>query len=182
MLSQPRSTAVKLAPSKDYDLSELSVLHIDEDKYVRDVVRIILLRLGVQTITSVESVDLGLERLGSHRADLVLYGRPSCGTNGVRFTHMLRRSAAVLDTLIPVILVSSRVEFSNTVQARDEGIIEFFGSPISVSALYGRITRIIDNQNSGVNPSTFFGSARQSSLARVETHTFDGQLPDDWAQ
>lgn len=144
-----------------YNLSELNVLHIDADKYVRDVVRAILFRLGVESVTSIESVELGYEHLRNHPIDLVLYGRPSCEQNGVRFTHTLRHDTNVLDPYVPIILVSSRVEFSRTIQTRDEGTIEFFGSPISASALYARITRIIDNQNANVRPNTYFGSARQ---------------------
>ena len=157
-----------------YDFSELSVLHIDEDKHVRDVVRVILTRLGVRIITSVENAEFAMARMQHHTTDLVLFGQPSCGQNGVRFTHTLRRSDNVLDSLVPIILVSSRVAFSRSIPVRDEGMVEFFGSPISAEALYSRIARIIDNQRNPVQPLTYFGSMSQhahSSFRQSMTHT-----------
>ena len=144
-----------------YDFSELSVLHIEEDKYVRDVVQTILTRLGVRMITSVENAEFAMMHMQHDPIDLVLFGQPSCGQNGVRFTHMLRESENALGLLVPVILVSSRVEFSRTIPVRDESTVEFFGSPISAEALYSRIARVIDNQRQPVQPRSYFGSMPQ---------------------
>jgi len=144
-----------------YDLSELRVLVVDDNKNMRAIVGEALRALGVRKIHEAEDGADALKLLQTAAADIVICDWNMSPIDGIEFTRMLRNASDTKNPYVPVIMLTGHTEYSRVVEARDCGIHEFLAKPISPKALYRRIVSIIRNPRDFIKTRTFFGPDRR---------------------
>ena len=79
---------------KRLDLSDLSFLIIDDNNYMRKLLRALLSGYGVRHIAEADCVDAGMESLRTTDCDMVLCDWEMPGKTGIEFLKELRASYA----------------------------------------------------------------------------------------
>lgn len=144
-----------------YDFQNLNVLVVDDNKYMRDLVRTILHALGVKNICEAADGAQAFERLTLFPADLAICDLMMVPLDGLDFVRMLRTAKDSPNPFLPVIMLTGHTELPRIREVRDAGAEEILAKPISTTALYGRMVELVENPRSYVRTKTYFGPDRR---------------------
>jgi len=152
------------------DLSNLSILLVDDSVFMRRIIKTYLTSFHVRHIMEADDGIQAIERLQSNRPDMVITDWLMPHINGLELTRHIRSEEKSPDPYMPVIMLSSYSERWRVIQARDSGVTEFLCKPISAKSLYLRIAVSIVKPRPFVRTKSFFGPDRR----RFIDPTFDG--------
>ena len=120
------------------DLQDLSVMLVDDDEGMRQLVRRMLLRLKVPTIIEAEGGQQALERLGAE-PDLV--NLVICDWNMPEMSGMdLFGRVREINPKLPFLMLTGRADLSSILAAKKAGIPAYIVKPISQQELKTKIT------------------------------------------
>lgn len=125
------------------DLSELSVLVIDDNSHMRSLFRAILSGFGVRRVLEAGDGSDGLAMMLDRKPDLVICDWVMSPLNGAEFLSILRSDTDPLIATTPVIMVSADARKPVILRALDLGIHEFLAKPVSPAMLYQRMQRVL---------------------------------------
>ena len=145
----------------DLDLSDLRILIVDDYPPMRTILRIMLRALGIRDIGEASDGLSAIDEMKGFPADIVIADYRMLPMDGVKLTHRIRRGEGGIDPFTPVIMVSGYSEKSRIFQARDAGVTEFLGKPISATLLYYRLRAVIENPRPFIRSPDFFGPDRR---------------------
>jgi CheY-like chemotaxis protein len=145
----------------DLDLSDLSILIVDDYPPMRAILRVMLKALGVRDIGEANDGLAAIDEMKGFCADIVIADYRMVPMDGVDLTLRIRDGQAGIDPFTPVIMVSGHSEKSRICQARDAGVTEFLGKPISATLLYYRLRAVIENPRPFIRSPDFFGPDRR---------------------
>ncbi len=145
----------------DLDLSDLSILIVDDYPPMLTILRIMLQALGIRDIGQANDGLAALDEMQGFRADIVIADYRMVPMDGVKLTLRIRRGEAGVDPFTPIIMVSGHSEKSRICEARDAGVTEFLGKPISATLLYYRLRAVIENPRPFIRSPDFFGPDRR---------------------
>ena len=100
---------------------------IDDDEHIRELARLALERLGGHAVVTAESGAAGLELARAERPDAVIVDVMMPGMDGPETVRRLRGDAAIAD--IPVILLTAKVQPSDTARFDDLGVEAVLAKP-----------------------------------------------------
>jgi DNA-binding response OmpR family regulator len=143
-----------------YDLSELSVLFLEQHAPMRHLMRSVLRELGINKIAAASAPEEAYRMFAKEPVDLILTDwAPTL--DGMAFLKLVRTAVDSPDPYVPVIVVTAHTEIGRVYTARDLGMTEFLAEPISAKLLYGRIRAVIENKRPFVRSDSFFGPDRR---------------------
>ena len=142
-------------------LANIKFLVVDDNAFMRTIIRRILATLGVQEIREANDGAEALKALQTWPADIVLLDWEMTPFDGIEFTQMVRHDHDTINTFLPIIMVSAHSEYWRISAARDAGVTEFLVKPISAKSLFARIRNVIENPRPFVNAPGFFGPDRR---------------------
>lgn len=145
---------------KSYNLAQLRVLILEENPFMRRLLRSILRELGVRKVLEADAPDNALRVLRENKIDLV-FSDWAPGLDALKFLREVRSSTDLPDLTLPVIIVSAFTELNHVLAARDFGMTEFLAKPISAETVYSRICSVIENRRPFVKAIGFFGPDRR---------------------
>ena len=120
------------------DLQDLSVMLVDDDEGMRQLVRRMLLRLKVPTIIEAEGGEKALDRLGAE-PDLV--NLVICDWNMPEMSGMdLFGRVREINPKLPFLMLTGRADLSSILAAKKAGIPAYIVKPISQQELKTKIT------------------------------------------
>ncbi|MDA0240056.1 MAG: response regulator, partial [Proteobacteria bacterium] len=154
-------------------LAQLRVLILEENPFMRRLLRSILRELGVRRVSEAESPDDAFIILKENKIDLV-FSDWAPGLDALKFLREVRSSTQLPNLTLPVIIVSAFRERSHVLAARDFGMTEFLAKPISAETVYSRICSVIENRRPFVKAVNFFGPDRRRR--RIEYQGTDRRL------
>lgn len=143
------------------DMSALRVVVIDDNTYMRRIVRTLLHSFGVREVMEAEDGATGLELFQSHLPDIVITDWAMPIFDGIELTRMIRNPNSSPNAYVPIILLTGHSEKKRVIEARDAGITEFLAKPISAKLLYQRIASTILTPRPFVKTATYFGPDRR---------------------
>ena len=143
------------------DFSRLRLLVIDDNAYMRRIVRMLLQGLGVREVQEAEDGASGLEAFTYFGPDIVLLDWMMPIFDGREFTQMIRQQSANANPYVSIIMLTAHSEMKHVMAARDAGVTEFLAKPISAKALYGRILNAVANPRPFIKTQTYFGPDRR---------------------
>lgn len=117
-------------------LQRLSVLVVDDNQNMRELVRSILEALGVVNIYDARDCEHAISKTRDFNIDLVIADWVMEPMDGLQLVKWIRSSTDSPDQFLPVIMVTGHTERARITEARDAGINEFMAKPISAKALY----------------------------------------------
>ena len=157
--------------TKILDLSQMNFLVVDDNPYMRSILRTILNMLGSPPMVEAEDGASGLRALKSFPVDIAIVNWMMRPIDGIEFTRTLRSSSDSPNPMLPVIMLSGHTEPKRIAQARNAGVTEFLSKPVSPRALYLRIEEVILRPRQFVQTKTFHGPDRH----RHDNDKYSGQ-------
>lgn len=162
-----------------YDLHDLRVLIVDENKHMRQVISSILHALGVNFIGKAESGEEALKEVLGACPDVILTGRMVQPIDGVELTRRLRAHKDKYINMMPIIMVTSYTEDVFVKEARDAGVDEFLAKPISPKAMYSRLIAIVEHRRDFVKTGDFLGPDRRRKKTSKNLHRRNSDEADE---
>lgn len=144
-----------------YNFANLRVLLVEDDNYMRVLVRDILKAFGVGEIRTAKEGTAGYEELRRFAADIVIVDWLMQPMNGLEFLDRLRNAVDTPNPYVPAIMLTAFTEIERVKLSRDTGITEFLAKPFTPEKLYGRIASVIEDQRMYVRSDTYFGPDRR---------------------
>jgi CheY-like chemotaxis protein len=118
-----------------------SVIVVDDDQYLREVLSFMLERLG-HTVTTAGSPTEALAVFESHRFDAAILDWSMPGMTGGELCAQMRRDPAVADT--PVMILTAHADQQTRDQALAAGADQFMTKPLSLADLSSGVEDLIN--------------------------------------
>lgn len=144
-----------------YDFERLSVLVVDDNKHMRNLVKSILHALGIKNVREAADAPEAFKELQRFSADLVITDWHMEPLDGLDFVRLVRTAKDSPNPYIPMIMLTGHTEMIRVVEARDAGVNEFLAKPISARGLYARMVSIIEHPRPYIRTKTYFGPDRR---------------------
>lgn len=122
-------------------LDQLKVLIIDDQDFVRAIIRKMLGQVGIGNVVEARDGSSGLESVGRDRPDLVICDVRMRPLDGFGFVRSLRANPE--NAAIPVILLTAHTDETTMALADDVGVDAFLAKPVLAAALKDMIAQVI---------------------------------------
>ncbi|MGE5145761.1 MAG: response regulator [Candidatus Eiseniibacteriota bacterium] len=129
---------------KAYDLSQLRVTIVDDDRQMRTILTACLNAFGVTDVQVCTDGKEALGRLWLFPADIVLTDWEMKPMSGIELVHALRDETTSPRPDIPIIMISGHTQAEKVLEARDSGVTLFLAKPIAPHALYSRLVHVLE--------------------------------------
>lgn len=144
-----------------YSLDQLQVLLVEDNMHMRALLRSMLQAYGIRAIRDAHNGQQAIDQLLNYTPDIVITDWVMEPVDGIALTRYLRSDDASPDNFLPVIMVTGHTQEWRVLQARDAGVTEFLGKPVSAEGLYQRIQAVIEKPRPFVRTVDFFGPCRR---------------------
>ena len=143
------------------DISNIKVLIVDDNAFMRRILMHILQGLHVRKIVQAADGADAFDKLQNFEPDIILVDWEMTSVDGLEFIKMIRNDDRKQDRFIPIILVTAHSQEYRVMQARDAGINEMLIKPVSAELLYKRIQAVVERPRPFVDAPDFFGPDRR---------------------
>ena len=158
------------------DLKELAarfatikVLVVDDEYYMRKVVRTLLMSIGVCTIYEASDGPAGLEIIRTMAPDVVIVDWEMPGLDGAGFVRMVRSPETFPFPDVPIIMLTGDGERSRVIEAVQIGVNEFLLKPVSSKALQDRMVAVLTKPRVVVKSGDYYGPVPRKLAAAVHS-------------
>lgn len=155
---------------KNYDLSEISVLVVENNRYFVRILTALLEALGVRQLHSATSGDEALKILRKTEVDLILTEWQLYPMHGRELIATLRTGSEGHDPTTPIIVVTGQTDAKSVESMRDAGANEVIAKPVSAKAIYERVVANIERPREFVRAGDYVGPDRRR---KVDVHRSD---------
>ena len=149
------------------DVTKLNILIVEDNVHFRTLIHSILQALGISNLEEARDGNEALEILGELSPDLVILDWKMEGMDGVECVRQIRAMDGA-NRFVPIIMVTGYTEPSLKKKARDAGVNDFLGKPISPQSLLGRIVAVMENQRPFYESDDYFGPDRRRKNRKHE--------------
>src|SRR6202162_1602912 len=143
------------------------VVVVDDEHYMRKVVRTMLLSIGIREVHEAPDGQAGLELIRRVAPDVVILDWQMPGLDGPGFVRMVRSPGNFPYPNVPIILLTGHGERSRVVEAVKIGVNEFLLKPVSVKALQDRMVAVLTKQRQIMQSGDYYGPAPRKLAAAV---------------
>jgi len=119
------------------------VLVVDDEHFMRKVVRTLLMSLGVRAIYEAHDGVSGLNAIRSLAPHVVILDWQMPGLDGAAFARMVRSPDTFPYPDIPIIMLTGHAERARVMEAVEIGVNEFLLKPVSTKALHDRMVSVL---------------------------------------
>jgi DNA-binding response OmpR family regulator len=144
------------------------VLVVDDDYYMRKVIRSLLQVSGIKTFYEAPNGLEGIEAIITLSPDVVILDWNLPDINGAEFMRIVRSPLTFPLPAVPIIMLTGRVERETVVEAVRLGVNEFLCKPVSAKTLYERILAIRAKPREMVRIGDYYGPAPRRVAANAE--------------
>jgi len=120
--------------------NQTSVLVVDDETAILDMIRFALEQAGLQAHTAANAYD-ALLCINDQRPDIILMDWMMPGVSGIELTRRLRRDSNTED--IPIIMLTARVTEDDKVLGLEAGADDYLIKPFSPRELLARIKAVL---------------------------------------
>lgn len=152
---------------QSYDIENVHFLIVDPSEHMAQLLVSMLRILGVRRITAARDGGSALEMISANAPDIVLTEIAMEPMDGFELMSRIRNSREGISSTLPIIVVSAYTESGFVQRARDSGMDEFLGKPVSVKMLYRKIVAVIESRRDFVKVSRYFGPDRRRHHGNV---------------
>ena len=126
--------------------SMLSVLIVDDSRYMRDVIKAVLAAYGCLDVALADGVSQAKEILSNRTVDLALVDWVLEEGDGLELVRWIRQGTDRPNPYIPVVMLTGHSEERHVREARDAGASDFIVKPVSRERLLSMFTKIVPHQ------------------------------------
>ncbi|HVZ52782.1 MAG TPA: response regulator [Pseudolabrys sp.] len=146
----------------------IKVLLVDDELYMRKVVRTMLMGIGVRNIYEAADGPSGLETIRAVAPDIVILDWEMPGLDGCAFMRMVRSPTTFPIPDIPIIMLTGHGERSRVIEAITVGVNEFLLKPVSSKALQDRLVAVLAKPRPVVKSGAYYGPAPRKMMTAVK--------------
>jgi DNA-binding response OmpR family regulator len=158
-------------------IEAMKVLVVDDEQYMRKVVRTMLLAIGVKTVYEAADGQSGLDAICRHHPDLVIVDWEMPGLDGATFVRLIRSPQHFPFPDVPIIMLSGHGDRWRVVEAAKLGAHEYLLKPVSTRALHERIAAIVTIPRPFITLDDYYGPAPRKLFNRDEARPVSSQKP-----
>ena len=151
------------------------VLVVDDDYYMRNVIRSLLQANGIKTFYDAADGLTGLESIITLNPDVVILDWDMPDINGGEFMRIVRSPLTFPMPAVPVIMLTGHVEREKVIEAVRLGVNEFLCKPVSAKAIFERIVAIRVKPREMVRIGDYYGPAPRKVAANIEALADPGE-------
>lgn len=144
-----------------YDFSNLRVLVVDDNRFMRETVEAILASIGIGTVYHAENAEDGYNKTREKQPDVIVSDWDMEPGDGITLVKWLRSRKDSPDRYIPIIMLTGYSELNRVMAARDSGVTEFLAKPVSTKSMHARLMSIIDQPRPFIRTDSYFGPDRR---------------------
>ena len=156
-------------------LTSASVLIVDDDHYMRKVVRTMLAAFGVTKVHEASDGAEGLEAIPRLNPDIVIVDWDMPMVSGIQFVQMVRSPDAFPIPDVPIILLTGHGDRWRVIEAARFGVNEYLLKPVSTNALLQRVLSVLMKPREMVKLDGYYGPAPR----KLVVLDGDAEKPDD---
>ena len=138
-------------------VQSISVLIVEDNQYMRKVVRNILVNIGVKNIHEAADGIAGLEAIRMFAPDLVILDWEMPLLNGAELVRIVRSPGNFPVPDVPIIMLTGHVQRWRVVEAANLGVNEFLKKPVSGKSLLDRMVAILTKPRPMVRLGDYYG-------------------------
>lgn len=147
--------------ARNYDLSGLKVLIVEDNDYTQGILRNLVRGLGVRDIELCSDGGEALKRIKAESFDIVLVDWDIPTMNGCDLTRAVRTQLDEEHAGVSIIMVTAAGDKDHVIRARDAGVNQYLVKPVSARAIYDRIVSLIDDPRPIVRSPDYVGPSRR---------------------
>jgi CheY-like chemotaxis protein len=148
-------------PPPRYDLSQLSVLLVDDSTYMTRLLTAVMRGLRVGKVYSAGNTSEGWKSFVDARPDIIISDWNMRPFTGRDFLEKVRRDPASPNRYVPFIFLTGHAERQKIELARDTGTHDFLVKPVTAKLIYERLVNVIENPRPFIESAGFFGPDRR---------------------
>lgn len=152
----------------DLWIQQLTVLVVDDNQFMRKLVRGLLLNIGVNAVLEAGDGLEALEEIRNSRPDMVILDWEMPLLNGPEMVRIVRSPGAFPTPDIPIIMLTAYGERRRILESVQIGVNEFLCKPVSAKALYDRIVSILVKPRAMVQVGDYYGPEPRRPLSELE--------------
>ena len=145
------------------------VVVVDDEPYMRKVVRTMLFSIGVRDIREAPDGLAGLDLIRAQAPDVVIIDWNMPGLGGPGVVRAVRSPASFPYPNVPIIMLTGHGDRSHVIEAMKIGVNEFLLKPVSVNALRDRMISALTKPRKIVKIGDFHGSVSRQMATAVHT-------------
>ena len=146
---------------KNYDLTELSFLVVDDNTHMLSIIKTLLKGFGIRRIHEATDAADAFEEIRATHVDVIILDYALDTLDGIEFAQLVRTAKDSPNPYLPIIMLTAHSERYRVEEARDAGITEFLCKPICATDLYKRIIEVVEHPRSFVKMGSYFGPDRR---------------------
>lgn len=132
-------------PDPSPEFRSLQVLIVDDESFVRTMVKQMLRTLGITNIREASEGASALQEMAVFTPDVVICDLNMEPIDGIVFVQMLRSHREEHLRSVPVIVLSGKSDLGSIKQAASKGINAYLVKPVSLAALRARLTSVVQD-------------------------------------
>lgn len=156
-----------------YDFSRLSVLVVEDSRFMRSLLVTTLRALGVERVMTAENGQEAIQfmaptaaipgesMVGKTGVDMIVSDYVMPVVDGGMLLRWIRLAGKSPDRFMPFLMVSAAADKDVLFACRDAGVDEFMAKPFSAEALAKRMTAVIEHPRPYIYCPTYFGPERR---------------------
>ena len=148
-------------------LGAAKVLVVDDEHYMRKVVRTMLMSIGVRTVYEAPDGPAGLDLIRTQAPDVVILDWEMPGLDGPGFVRMVRSPTTFPYPNVPIIMLTGHGERSRVVEAVKIGVNEFLLKPVSSKALQDRMVAVLTKPRQIMQSGDYYGPTPRKLAAAI---------------
>lgn len=138
-------------------LASAKIVVVDDEHYMRKVVRTMLLGMGASDVHDAADGASGLDLIRNINPDVVILDWQMPGMDGPTFVRAVRAPNSFPYPQVPVIMLTGHGERSRVVEAVKLGVNEFLLKPVSAKALQERLIAVLTRPREMVKSGDYYG-------------------------
>lgn len=149
-------------------ICDLSILVVDDHRFMQQVMRMMLNGLGVREVTPALTVDDGIRILGAQSFDIVIADYLMGTKTGAEFTRLARSEHFTGDRFVPIIACTADTTQKTVRELRDAGADEILCKPVSPKMIWTKLVAVTNARRSFVKAPDFFGPDRRRRIRYIK--------------
>lgn len=148
------------------EFARIRVLIVDRTPHGKQLLRGILLMLGVQKLETRDDAAAALHLLRQERFDLVLCDEWLAPVSAESFLATLRRDVQSFDMTVPVMMVTAGTDRTHIEKVRDAGVNDVIVKPVSIETVRRKLQAHLCRAQSFVADRAYLGPDRRKEGER----------------
>lgn len=140
-------------------IQQLRVLVVDDNPFMRNLVRNMLANLGVRKVIDAADGLAALDMIRSLKPDIVILDWEMPLLSGPELVRIVRSPGAFPTPDIPIIILTAHGDRARILEAAKLGVNEFLCKPVSAKALFDRLISIMLKPRESVRLGDYYGPA-----------------------